>query len=382
MPLSQSELARYARQLNLPDFGPAAQEKLKASKVLVIGAGGLGSPLLQYLAAAGIGKIGIVDGDQVAKHNLQRQVLFDEASIGLLKVDVGAQRLRAMNSSITVETFPTFLTKENALDILAEYDVIADASDNLPTRYLVNDACVLLNKVLIYGAVYQFEGQVSVFHYMKGDGSHGPNYRDLYPSPPPPEWVPDCTTGGVLGVLPAIIGSMQALEVIKVITGIGDPLAGRLFVFDAAAFGSHTLKFGKHPENPLTGEHPAQTGLIDYAAFCGISQVETMTGQSMNVQTLHQQVQQGQTPYLIDVREPYEYEIVNLGGQLMPLGQLPQLATQIPRDQAVVVHCKSGQRSQQAIELLSNTYGFKNLIQLEGGIMAYREFIDPQLPAY
>src|SRR6476619_3531840 len=271
---SKEELSRYDRHIIIPDFGFEAQKKLKAAKVLVIGSGGLGSPALLYLAAAGVGTIGIIDFDVVDDSNLQRQVLFGVDEIGKPKVDAAKKRLESLNPFITIKVYNQQLTSQNALDIIKDYDVVADGTDNFPTRYLVNDACVLLGKPNVYASIFQFEGQVSVFNYRAANDELGPNYRDLYPTPPPPGLVPICTEGGVLGVLPGIIGSLQALEVIKVITGVGETLSGRFFVFDALSFESRTFKISRNPANPLNGINPTITQLIDYEQFCGLKQEE------------------------------------------------------------------------------------------------------------
>ncbi|HZG23121.1 MAG TPA: molybdopterin-synthase adenylyltransferase MoeB, partial [Chitinophagaceae bacterium] len=272
---SAAELARYNRHIIIPEFGLEAQEKLRDSKVLVVGSGGLGSPVLLYLAAAGVGTIGIVDFDVVDDSNLQRQVLFGVTEIGKPKVEAARRRLEELNPYIKLNIYNTQLTSENALDIIKQYDVVADGTDNFPTRYLVNDACVLLNKPNIYASIYQFEGQVSVFNYRNKEGELGPNYRDLYPTPPPPGMVPSCAEGGVLGVLPGIIGSLQALEVIKVVTGVGETMSGRFYIFDALNFESRTFKIRRNPANPVNGENPTIHALIDYEQFCGMKAVET-----------------------------------------------------------------------------------------------------------
>ncbi|MEN9413897.1 MAG: molybdopterin-synthase adenylyltransferase MoeB, partial [Bacteroidota bacterium] len=271
---SKAELARYDRHIIIPDFGMEAQQKLKAAKVLVIGSGGLGSPLLLYLAAAGVGTIGIVEFDTVDDSNLQRQVLYGQEDVGLLKADAARARLESLNPYIHIRVHHTRLISENALDIVRGYDVVADGTDNFPTRYLVNDACVLAGKTNVYASIFQFEGQVSVFNYTNNKGETGPNYRDLYPTPPPPGLVPSCAEGGVLGVLPGIIGSMQASEVIKVVTGVGEPLSGRLFIFDALQFETRTFKIRRRSDNPLNGEHPTISQLIDYEFFCGLKDLK------------------------------------------------------------------------------------------------------------
>jgi len=385
---SPDELARYNRHLIIPGFGPEAQQKLKAAKVLVVGTGGLGAPLLQYLTAAGVGTIGVVDMDTVDASNLQRQVLFDMQDVGKPKVLAAVERLQAQNPFVKFEVYNTQLTSENALDIVAGYDVVADGTDNFPTRYLVNDACVLLGKTNVYASIFQFDGQVSVFNYQDPNRQPGdrpaPNYRCLYPEPPPPGLVPSCAEGGVLGVLPGIIGSLQALEVIKVITGVGDPLVGRLYTFDALTFQSRILKFKFDPNNPLNGDRPTITKLIDYEQFCGL---KPPAGQKpevaeITVQELAQWLAEGKDFQLIDVREVFEYEIANLGGELIPLAQVPQRHDLIDRDRPVVIHCKMGGRSANAVKLLQNDFGFDNLYNLRGGIIAYAKEVDPSVPTY
>ena len=384
---SKAEIERYSRHLIIPEFNIEGQRKLKAAKVLVIGGGGLGSPLLQYLAAAGVGTLGIVDYDVVDESNLQRQVLYGLESVGNLKVDEAKKRLLSLNPHITVNTHNAFLTSENALDIIKDYDVIADGTDNFPTRYLVNDASVLLGKVNVYASIFQFEGQVSVFNYTDKDGNTGPNYRDLFPTPPPPGLVPSCAEGGVIGVLPGIIGSLQALEVLKVITGVGEPLSGRLFLFDALSFTTRILKVGKDKTNPLTGENPTQTELIDYVQFCGVPAVEQELKEesgvkSVDVHQLKKLQDEGTDFQLIDVRESYEYDIVNLGAPLFPQSEIEQYIDQIDRDKQVIVHCRSGKRSADVIQLLESQHGFTNLYNLEGGVLAYAKEIDTSLPVY
>lgn len=383
---SKQELERYSRHLIIPEFNIEGQRKLKQAKVLVVGTGGLGAPLLQYLTAAGVGTIGIVDYDTVDESNLQRQVLFSVADIGRKKVEVAMERLSAQNPFVKFELYPVRLTTENALEIIAEYDVVADGTDNFPTRYLVNDACVLLGKTNVYASIFRFDGQVSVFNYKDGSGNRGPNYRDIFPTPPPPGMVPSCAEGGVLGVLPGIIGSLQASEVIKVISGMGDPLSGRLFLFDALTFETRILKIRKDPENPLNGDNPVQKGLVDYDEFCGISpeMLEQEKGglKEISVQEFHQMQTEGQSYWLLDVREPYEFDIANLGGNLIPLKELSDNISLIPKDIKVIVHCRSGKRSREAIHLLETEYGFTNLHNLKGGILAWADQIDPSLPKY
>ncbi|GAB4409445.1 MAG: molybdopterin-synthase adenylyltransferase MoeB [Bacteroidia bacterium] len=384
---SKAELERYSRHLIIPEFNIEGQRRLKAGRVLVVGSGGLGSPLLQYLAAGGVGTIGIVDYDTVDDSNLQRQVLYGVESVGKPKVDEARRRIQSLNPHIEVKTYNVLLNADNALDIIRDYDVVADGTDNFPTRYLVNDACVLLGKVNVYASIYRFEGQVSVFNYTDAAGVTGPNYRDLFPTPPPPGLVPSCAEGGVIGVLPGIIGSLQALEVIKVLTGVGDTLSGRLFLFDAAGFTTRILKLHKDPDNPLTGTHPTQTTLIDYVQFCGVPQQEgeqreAAPVRSITVQELARMRSAGEDFQLIDVREPHEYAIVEIGGELMPQGSIEEFLHRIERDKPVVVHCRSGVRSAKVIQKLESQYGFDNLCNLEGGVLAYAREIDPSLPVY
>ncbi|MCB9291804.1 MAG: molybdopterin-synthase adenylyltransferase MoeB [Lewinellaceae bacterium] len=372
-PLSAEELRRYARHLALPEFGRQGQEKARQARVLVVGAGGLGSPMLLYLAAAGIGRIGIVDFDRVDETNLQRQVLYTMEDIGKPKAVVAREKLLALNPHIEVEVFEQQLTSENALGIISRYDIVADGTDNFPTRYLVNDACVLAGKVNVYASIFRFEGQVSVFNYPQEDGIRGPNYRDLFPAPPPAELVPNCAEGGVLGVLPGIIGSMQASEVIKVATGVGEPLSGKLFLFDAASFTSRILKIRKNPD--LVIER-----LIDYEQFCA-PQPKAPVPQ-VSVRDLRQMMEEGADFQLIDVREPYEYEIANLGGALIPPDQVKNHVHRISKDKKVVFHCRSGKRSADAIRELQKLAQFDNLYNLEGGILAWAREIDPEMRQY
>ena len=372
MDFSKAELARYARHFVLPDFGIEGQKRLKYGSVLVVGAGGLGSPVLLYLAAAGVGHIGIVDPDVVDDSNLQRQVLYTVADIGKLKVEAAQERLLALNPHIKITIYPRTLTKDNALNIIELYDVVADGTDNFPTRYLVNDACVLRSKANVYASIFRFEGQVSVFNFEDKMGERGPNYRDLFPSPPPAGLVPDCAEGGVLGVLPGIIGSIQASEVIKVLSGVGEPLAGRLFIFDAASFVTRTLKIAKNPQLPPITE------LIDYDVFCGTKNIndkrwvmgdEQLSG-DITVQEFLDWRMKGVDFQLIDVREAYEYDLENLGGTLIPLSIFVEKTDLITKVKPVVVHCKSGARSQKAVDILRQK-GFTNVFNLKGGMLAF-----------
>jgi molybdopterin/thiamine biosynthesis adenylyltransferase/rhodanese-related sulfurtransferase len=381
---TKEELERYSRHLIIPEFNMEGQRRLKEAKVLVVGTGGLGSPLLQYLTAAGVGTIGLVDFDVVEASNLQRQVLFTLEDVGKPKVAAAKARLQAQNPYVKFNTYETRLTAENALDLIQEYDVVADGTDNFATRYLVNDACVLSGKVNVYASIYRFEGQLSVFNYATAAGQCGPNYRDLFPTPPPPGLVPSCAEAGVLGVLPGILGSLQASEVIKVISGVGEPLSGRLFLFDALSFETRTLKVHKDENNPLTGSNPSQKELIDYDLFCGAgeSKPAEATGREINVQELKSWLDKGEPFQLVDVREPYEYEIAQMGGALIPLKQIEEQLNRLATDKKVVVHCRSGKRSADAIRLLEEKYGFRNLYNLKGGILAWADEIDPTLAKY
>lgn len=380
--LSKEETIRYGRHVIIPDFGLNAQLQLKAARVLVVGAGGLGSPLLLYLAAAGVGRIGIIDFDVVDDSNLQRQVLFDVSDVGELKVQAASQRLRALNPFIEVIPYSVRLTKDNAKELFNDYDVIADGTDNFATRYLVNDACVLLNKPNVFASIFQFEGQVSVFNYRMGNGKVGPNYRDLYAEPPPSDLIPSCAVGGVLGVLPGIIGSMQALEVIKIITGVGEPLSGRLFHFDALTFESRVYNIARDPANPLNGLHQTQHELIDYELLCNGVQSVRPPVKEITAQELAEWKGRGEDFQLIDVREPYEYDIVNLGAELIPSQTILDAADRIDRIRKVVIHCKSGARSEKAIRELEEKDGRTNLFNLKGGIKAYMENIEHELLKY
>jgi molybdopterin/thiamine biosynthesis adenylyltransferase/rhodanese-related sulfurtransferase len=384
---SKEELERYSRHLIIPEFNIEGQKRLKQSRVLVVGTGGLGAPLLLYLTAAGIGTIGIVDFDIVDYSNLQRQVLFTTADVGRPKVEAARERLSALNPYVQFEVFNTRLDSSNALDIISRFDIVADGTDNFPTRYLVNDACVLAGKVNVFASIFRFEGQASVFNYQYADGSRGPNYRDLFPTPPPPGLVPSCAEGGVIGVLPGILGSLQANEVIKVVSGVGEPLAGRFFQFDAAEFKTRIFKISKDPDNPLTGQNPTQTELIDYEFFCGINlNHTTMSNQESNgqlsVTTLNDWIKSGKDFQLIDVREPYEFDIANIGGTLIPKGEILKHLEKIDPHKDVAVLCRSGKRSQDVIDLLQKEYGLKNLYNISGGILAWADEIDPGMAKY
>ncbi len=372
---SKDELAHYSRHLTIPEFGMDGQKKLKAGSVLAVGTGGLGAPMLQYLAAAGVGKIGIVDFDKVEASNLHRQILFGQKDIGKPKVQVAKEKLEDINPHIEIVVHETRLTSENALDIIRNYDVVADGTDNFPTRYLINDATVMLDKPNVHGSIFQFEGQVSVFNFVDKEGTRGPNYRDLFPEPPPPGLVPDCAEAGVLGVLPGIIGCLQASEVIKILIGEGEPLAGKLFLFDALTFKTRTVNISKSPDNPLTGKNPTITKLIDYESFCGITpDSESEPGiKEITVDEFKQWLGGNEDVQLVDVREPHEYQVDQMGGELIPLKTVLDQAKKISRDKKVVIHCRSGKRSAKAIRQLQDEYGFENLYNLKGGILAWRE---------
>lgn len=354
MKLDSSEIQRYSRQILIPGFGLEGQQKLKESSVLVIGCGGLGSPVLMYLAAAGVGKIGLVEDDRIDSSNLQRQILYNEDALGLEKIEEAAKRLKSINKNTIIEKFKTRLSSKNALSIVEKYDVVVDGSDNFPTRYLVNDACVLREKPLVYGAIYRFEGQVSVFNY-----HGGVNYRDLFPSPPPEDMAPNCATAGVLGMMAGIVGSLQATEVIKVLTGIGEVLSGRLLLVEALNMNFRKVKILRSVDSkPITK-------LIDYEAFCGFNNEEIKSITFAQFKKKKEEFEQ-----LVDVREENEYELDNIGGELMPLSSLDDFVAQIKREGKVLVHCQSGSRSLRAIKLLQEEYGFTNLINLEGGLNA------------
>jgi sulfur-carrier protein adenylyltransferase/sulfurtransferase len=374
---SPEETHRYSRQLLLPEFGRSGQTKLLKSSILIVGAGGLGSPALLYLAAAGVGHLGIVDFDQVDISNLQRQVLFNMADVGRNKAEVAGEKLRQLNPTIKITTYQTRITSQNAFDLIRDYDVVIDGSDNLPTRYLVNDASVMLNKPLIYGSVFQLEGQASVFNHLTIDGQRGPNYRDLFPQPPPPELVPSCSEGGVLGVLPGIIGTIQATEAIKVITGIGQTLSGRLLLYDALDFSIRTVNIRKNPNNPISGLHATTHTLIDYEAFCNPAKAESAA--EISVQELKLLMDEKVHFQLIDVREPNEVAIVSLPSVHIPIKELH--GNSIRQDMPVVLYCKSGSRSAIATRMLHGQ-GYTNVKSLGGGIIKWINEINPALPRY
>lgn len=375
--LSHEELLRYSRHLTLPEVGLAGQSKLKGARVLLVGAGGLGSPAALYLAAAGVGTLGVVDFDLVDRSNLQRQILHGTSDIGTAKTDSARKRLEDVNPHVSVQTFAERLSSANALEILKSFDVIVDGSDNFPTRYLVNDACVLLGKPLVYGAVFRFDGQVSVFW-----AKTGPCYRCLYAEPPPPDLVPSCAEGGVLGVLPGIIGSLQALETIKLITGVGETLIGRLLLFDGRRMQFRELALEKDPDCPVCGARPTITALIDYEAFCGV--VDSSGNGHAEITALELRRERGRKPNLIllDVREPREAEIAHIeGSQLIPLRELPRAIPHLPAHAEIVTFCHHGQRSMKARELLRGA-GFANVRSLAGGIDAWSREVDSGVPRY
>jgi sulfur-carrier protein adenylyltransferase/sulfurtransferase len=348
--------------------------------VLCIGTGGLGAPLGLYLAAAGVGRIGLVDFDVVDSTNLQRQVLFSTQDVGLPKTQAAANRLRGLNPDIQIDTYETQLTSANAFELFKDYDIIVDGTDNFPTRYLVNDASVMMGKLNVYGSIFRFEGQITVF-----GAPDGPCYRCLYPEPPPPGLVPSCAEGGVLGVLPGIVGTIQAAEALKLIIGKGDPLIGRLLLFDALAMKFRELKLRKNPDCPVCGTHPTQKGLIDYAEFCGVRGEEapsTVTNiPEITPRDLKARLDKGDDIYVLDVREPHEYQICNINGHLIPLGELPQRVHELDSSKEIVAHCKSGKRSAQAVEFLRGA-GFKKIQNLKGGILAWSDEVDPSVPKY
>jgi molybdopterin/thiamine biosynthesis adenylyltransferase/rhodanese-related sulfurtransferase/molybdopterin converting factor small subunit len=374
--LSNEERHRYSRHLLLPEIGERGQRRLRSSKVLIVGMGGLGSPAALYLAAAGVGTIGVVDDDRIDASNLQRQVLYGTSEVGRPKVRAAARRLRELNPLVRVVVHPERLTSGNALRILRQYDIVLDGTDNFPTRYLVNDACALLRRPYVFGSVYRFEGQISVF-----DAAHGPCYRCLFPAPPPPELVPSCAEGGVLGVVPGLIGVWQATEVLKLVLGIGTPLRGRILLVDTLAGSVREVRVRKDPRCPVCSRHPTQKGLIDYPSFCGVTDAAA-AGPEVTAAALRRELDGPHPPALIDVREPGEWAIVHLpGARLVPKGQVERRLREIPRRGPVVVYCKSGRRSADAVRFLRE-HGFQNVRSLAGGIDAWTEQVDPSLPTY
>jgi len=377
--LNNDEILRYSRHLIMPEVGMEGQQKLKAARVLCVGTGGLGSPLALYLGAAGVGTLGIVDFDVVDYTNLQRQIIHTTADVGRKKLDSAAEKLKAINPFLNIRTFETKLTSANALEIFRDFDIIADGTDNFPTRYLVNDACVLTGKPNVYGSIFRFEGQASVFAT-----EDGPCYRCLYPEPPPPGLVPSCAEGGVLGILPGLVGVIQATEVIKLILGKGDSLIGRLLLVDALGMKFRELKLRRNPECPVCGTHRTVTKLIDYNEFCGIRGEEKAVEASqsdMQVEELKRRLDAGEDLFVLDVREPHEYQICNIGGHLIPLNDLPKRVNELDSSREIVAHCKMGGRSAKAVQFLREA-GFKKVHNLTGGIIAWADRIDPKMPKY
>lgn len=378
--LNNDEVLRYSRHLIMPEVGMEGQLKLKQAKVLCIGAGGLGSPLALYLAAAGVGKLGIVDFDIVDFTNLQRQIIHDTNDVGRPKLTSARETIADINPNVEVLGFETRLTSENALDIFKDFDIVADGTDNFPTRYLVNDACVLLGKPNVYGSIFRFEGQASIFY-----AKEGPCYRCLYPEPPPPGLVPSCAEGGVLGVLPGIVGCIQAIETIKMILGRGRPLVGRLLLFDALNMKFRELKLRKNPECPACGAHPSITKLIDYEQFCGIrgeEHVVTTKVPEITAPEVKKMMDEKKPFVLVDVREPHEFQICRIPGSiLIPLGEVPKRMHELNSADEIVVHCRSGMRSAQAVDFLMKA-GFRKIHNLKGGVLAWSDQVDPTMPKY
>jgi adenylyltransferase/sulfurtransferase len=376
-PLTPAELRRYARHFSLPEIGEAGQRRLKGARVLLVGAGGLGSPAALYLAAGGIGVLGLVDDDRVDETNLQRQVLYGTSALGRPKGDAAADRLHDLNPHVHVERFATRLTSRNALEILRDFDVIVDGSDNFPTRYLVSDACVLLGKPDVYGSIFRFEGQVSVF-----GAPGGPCYRCLFRDPPPPELVPSCEQAGVLGVVPGIVGSLQALEATKLLTGVGESLAGRLLLFDGLQMRFRELPLRRDPDCPVCGEEPAIRELIDYEAFCGTSAAVEDDGVEWSVRTLQRQLASGAPLQLVDVREPWEWSICRFDeAVLIPLRELPHRFGELDPGRTVVAYCHTGRRSLVARQFLL-AQGFGDVRSLRGGVEEWAVEIDPRMARY
>jgi len=380
--LTTDDLSRYSRHLILPEVGMGGQQKLKAARVLCVGTGGLGSPLAFYLTAAGVGTLGLVDFDVVDASNLQRQIIHSTKDIGRKKLDSAEEKLKALNPAINIVKHETMLTSANAMEILKGYDIVADGTDNFPTRYLVNDACVLLGKPNVYGSIFRFEGQASVFAT-----ETGPCYRCLYPEPPPPGLVPSCAEGGVLGILPGLVGVIQATEVIKLILGKGDSLIGRLLLVDALTMRFRELKLRKNPECPVCGENPTVTELIDYQHFCGIvpeapEEKSVKNGiPQLSVKELKRRMDAGEDVYILDVREPYEYRIAQIGGMLIPQTDVPNRLAEIDREREIIVQCRSGVRSQRIAEFLKQQ-GYPRVVNLAGGILAWSDEIDPKVQKY
>jgi molybdopterin/thiamine biosynthesis adenylyltransferase/rhodanese-related sulfurtransferase len=378
--LSNEEILRYSRHLIMPEVGMEGQLKLKNAKVLLIGTGGLGAPLGLYLAAAGVGRLGLVDFDVVDFTNLQRQVTFGTSDVGKYKSEAARIRLSNLNPDIHIDSFETQLTSANALELFKDFDIIVDGTDNFPTRYLVNDACILLGKPNVYGSIFRFEGQATVFGM-----PDGPCYRCLYPEPPPPGLVPSCAEGGVLGVLPGIVGSIQAMETIKLILGRGDNLVGRLLLFDALGMKFRELKLRKNPNCPMCGPNRTIHQLIDYYEFCGVRGEEApepnVQVPEMTPRELKSRLDRGDDLFILDVREPHEYQICNLKGALIPLGELPRRVHELDSSREIVAHCRSGKRSAEAVDFLRKA-GFRKIHNLKGGILAWSDEVDPSVPKY
>ncbi|HSE99239.1 MAG TPA: ubiquitin-like small modifier protein 1 [Blastocatellia bacterium] len=378
--LNPDEILRYSRHLIMPEVALEGQKKLKAARVLCIGAGGLGSPLALYLAAAGVGQLGIVDFDVVDFTNLQRQIIHSTSNVGRPKLDSARERIAEINPFVQVDAHETALRSDNALELFRDYDIIVDGTDNFPTRYLVNDACVLLGKPNVYGSIFRFEGQATVFY-----AKEGPCYRCLYPEPPPPGLVPSCAEGGVLGVLPGVIGVIQAIETVKLILGRGDSLIGRLLLFDAMKMKFRELKLRKNPDCPVCGENPTVTELIDYEEFCGVThqpQVEVGADFEITPLELKAKIDRGDEFVLVDVREPEEYAICRIpGSRLIPLRTVPERVHELSSADDIVVHCRSGVRSGQAVEFLKQA-GFRRVKNLAGGILRWSDDVDPAVPKY
>ena len=378
--LTNEEILRYSRHLIMPEVGMEGQLKLKKAKVLLIGTGGLGAPLGLYLAAAGVGQLGLVDFDVVDFTNLQRQVTFGSSDVGKPKSEAARARLSNLNPDIQVQAFETKLTSANALELFRDFDIIVDGTDNFPTRYLVTDACVLLGKPNVYGSIFRFEGQVTIFGM-----PDGPCYRCLYPEPPPPGLVPSCAEGGVLGVLPGIVGSIQAMETIKLILGSGRNLTGRLLLFDALEMGFREFKLRKNPKCPMCGEHRTIDKLIDYYEFCGVRGEEApapdLKVPEITPRELKARLDRGEDLFILDVREPHEYQICNLRGHLIPLGELPRRVHELDSSREIVAHCRSGKRSAEAVDFLRKA-GFRKILNLKGGILAWSDEVDRSVPKY
>jgi adenylyltransferase/sulfurtransferase len=380
--LTVDEVRRYSRHLIIPDIGMTGQKRLKNARVLCVGAGGLGSPALLYLAAAGVGTLGVIDFDVVDESNLQRQIIHGQSDVGRSKAESARDSIQELNPLVNVVLHEERLDSDNAMRIFEPYDLIVDGTDNFATRYLVNDACVLLGKPYVWGSIYRFDGQASVFW-----AEHGPCYRCLYPEPPPPGMVPSCAEGGVLGVLCASIGSIQVNEAIKLITGIGEPLAGRLMIYDALEMSYRTVQIRKDPECPVCGKEPTITELIDYEEFCGTVSEDAQqaaAGSTITARELKAMQDRGDNIFLVDVREPNEYEIVSIpGATLIPKGEFLSGAAleQLPQDKKIVLHCKSGARSAEALAVVKNA-GFSDAVHVGGGVLAWISQIDPSLPAY